>query len=68
MESIGAKMKIYLGEFDVVQVKFDGISINIGKQIHITIHVGDFPHNVQVGDKIPLYTEISDAIPRPTPE
>ena len=58
MESTKATMKIFLGEFRVVDVHLDGISIDLGKQVHITIHVGDFPHRVKTGDLIPLFTEV----------
>jgi hypothetical protein len=68
MEPIKDKVKIYLGEFKVVQVKLDGITIDLGRNIHITMHLGDFTHDIHPGDKLPLFTEIQHAIPRPTPE
>lgn len=67
MEPIEGTIKIYLGEFVVVDCKLDGITLNIGRNVHITIHVGDLPHKVKIGDKLPLFTEISYAYPRSTP-
>jgi len=43
----------------MVQSRFaGGITIDIGKGIYTTIHLGDIKHNVKEGDKLPLYTEI----------
>ena len=53
--------KIFLGDFEVVQVLLGGITINVGRNVHITIHVGDFPHNIKAGDRLPLFTEIDNA-------
>lgn len=61
MEPLTSKMRIYLGEFEVVQVKFDGVTVNIGKNVHITLHVGDFKHTTKPGDKIPFFTELEYA-------
>ncbi len=62
-------MKIFLGEFEVDQVGPLGtIGFSLGKKAHVTIHVGDFPHTVKVGDKIPLFTEIDYANARSTSE
>lgn len=58
-------VKIHLGDFPVVQVsQLGGIVIAIGKGIHNHSHLGDFPHDVKPGDKLPLYTEIPYALPR----
>lgn len=54
--------KIYIGEFPVVECKLGGITIDLGKHVFATIHLGDFPHNVKPGDKLPLFTEISHAV------
>jgi hypothetical protein len=55
-------MKIFLGEFEVDMVDpLGAIGFSLGKKAHITMHVGDFPHAVKVGDKIPLFTEIAYA-------
>ena len=58
MESAKAKMRIWLGDFTVVETKLDGITINIGRNVHLTMHVGDFQHKIKVGDTLPLFTEI----------
>lgn len=63
-----AKMKIYMGEFEVVQVKFDGITVNVGKKVHITLHLGDFKHTTKPGDKIPLFTEVEYDTPEQSPK
>jgi hypothetical protein len=62
----GPVTKIYMGVFPVVEVKLGAITINIGHQVHITIHLGDLPHNVKTGDRLPLFTEIGHAIPSQT--
>ena len=68
MEPTKTKMRIYLGEFEVVEVKsFGGIRIMLGPGTTITIHVGDFPHQVKLGDKLPLYTEMPYAQAVATP-
>ena len=62
MEPTPSKVKIYLGEFVVDHVDGLGaIGFSLGKKAHITMHVGDFPHAVKVGDRIPLFTEIAHA-------
>ena len=62
MEPVEAKMKIYLGEFKVVQADpLGAITLNIGRNVHVTIHLGDFPHTVKTGDTLPLYTEVPHA-------
>jgi hypothetical protein len=66
MESTQNKMKVYMGEFEVVQISnLGGITINIGKNVHITIHLGDFPHQIKTGDRLPLFTEVPYANTRP---
>lgn len=62
MEPTPSKVKIYLGEFEVDHVdNLGAIGFSLGKKAHITMHVGDFPHSVKVGDRIPLFTEIAYA-------
>lgn len=52
-------MKFFLGEYTVVQSRYaGGITIDLGKGVYTTIHLGDFQHDVKVGDKLPLFTEI----------
>lgn len=65
MESAKDKVKIWLGDFPVIEMKVGGITINIGKNVHLTFYVGDFPHKVKVGDKLALFTEIGNAITKP---
>jgi hypothetical protein len=60
MEPTETKVKIFLGEFVVDNVDALGaIGFSIGKKAHITMHVGDLKHMVKLGDKIPLFTEIT---------
>jgi hypothetical protein len=61
-----ARTKIILGDFRVVERKFDGVRIELGKQVTIWIHLGDFPHDTMPGDTIPLFTEIAYAPPKST--
>jgi len=68
MEPSQDKVKIYLGEFTVDHVdNLGAIGFSLGKKAHITMHVGDFQHAVKVGDKIPLFTEITHANSRQPP-
>lgn len=57
-------MKIFLGEYPVIENKMGAITINIatepGKNIFITIHV-PWPVPLRTGDKLPLYTELPEA-------
>lgn len=57
-------MRLFLGEFPVVENKRVGttqnITINWGNGVHITIHL-NLPCSIQAGDKLPLYTEVPDA-------
>jgi hypothetical protein len=61
MEPIKGPLKIYLGEFPVVQTKIGAITIDIGHKVYVTMHLGDFAHDVKCGDKLPLFTELHDA-------
>jgi hypothetical protein len=67
MEPTQGTLKVYLGEFTVVQVKLGAITLNIGKQVHVTIHLGDLPHEIKAGDTLPLFTELTHAHTRQTP-
>ena len=58
MEPVKAKMRVWLGDFPVVECKLDGITLNIGRNVHLTMHVGDFPHKIKPGEMLPLFTEI----------
>lgn len=54
--------KIYIGDYTVVECKLGGITLDLGKHVFVTIHLGDFSHNVKPGDKLPLFTEISHIV------
>lgn len=68
MEPIENKIKVYLGEFPVVEVKGDGdiITVNVGRNVHITMHLRGYKSNVKAGQTLPLFTEIPYADSRPT--
>jgi hypothetical protein len=57
-------MRFHLGNFPVVESKLGGITLNIGKNVHITIHSG-LPHSIPEGTLLPLFTEVPDAYLRP---
>lgn len=67
MEPTPNTLKIYLGEFYVVEVAKGRLTIDLGKNVHITIYLGDYDHTIKSGQKLPLYTEIPYANFRPTP-
>lgn len=50
--------KFFLGEYKVVEATGLGITICLGRGVHITIHIGDITHHIKPGDKLPLFTEI----------
>lgn len=52
------KMKLFIGEFQVEKADHLEIVLNIGGNVRIHIHPGDFEHLVKRGDKLPLYTEV----------
>lgn len=60
-------MKVYLGEYTVVDTRTD-ITIDLGKGVSVHVHTGDYKYDVRVGDKIPLFTEIPLALPLQTPK
>jgi len=52
-------MKIYCGEFPVVAVlPLGGIKVQMAAEFTITIWLGDFPHHVKEGDRLPMYFEV----------
>jgi len=62
-------MKVYLGRFKVIEVKpLGSITIDIGRNVTITVYVGDFPHLTKTGDIVPLFTELPYDIPQQTPK
>lgn len=62
MEPTGTEVKqrqlIFMAECRVVQVRGGDITINLGKNVHLTTHLGAFPHAVKEGDTLPLYTTV----------
>lgn len=52
------KQTIWMADVPVVEVKGGQITINIGNNVFLTIHAGEFPHTVKTGDTIPLYTQL----------
>lgn len=57
-------MKIFLGEFEVVECKpLSTILLHLGHNVVIHIHYLH-PHDLKPRDKLPLYTEIPDALAR----
>lgn len=65
MEPTQAQVKVFVGDFDVVQVSGQAITLHIGKHVHATIHLS-FEHAVKAGDTLPLFTEIPYANPGST--
>ena len=62
MEPTQAPLKIFVGDFEVVQVKGSAITLHLGKQVHATIHImGNIQHDIKEGDTLPLYTELAYA-------
>jgi hypothetical protein len=50
---------IWLGDYPVVDItKIGGIVIDLGKGVHVTIHIGTLPHTLVIGQTLPLFTEI----------
>jgi hypothetical protein len=62
MEPTAAPLKIFVGDFEVVQVTGMAITLHLGNSVHATIHL-PFEHNVTTGQTLPLYTELSYANP-----
>jgi hypothetical protein len=60
MESpTSTRVAIWLGDYPIVDItKIGGIVIDLGKGVHITIHIGTLPHNLALGQTLPLFTEI----------
>jgi hypothetical protein len=57
MEPTLAPLKIFVGDFEVVQVTGMAITLHLGNSVHATIHL-PFEHNVKSGDTLPLFTEL----------
>lgn len=58
------KTAIFLGDFEVVDVTEIYIKIHLTQGMVITVHPHNFPHATKVGDKLPLYTELTYAKPQ----
>jgi hypothetical protein len=65
MEPTQTPLKIFVGDFEVVQVKDMSITLHLGNSVHATIHL-PFEHNVKAGDTLPIFTELPYAIPGST--
>lgn len=63
MESVESALKqtIYLGDYEVIEITSLAISLHLGRGVRIHVHVADFPHATKLGDKLPLYTELTRA-------
>lgn len=53
-------MQIYLGDFEVVERKdsLGTVSILLGNNIYITMHILGLPVTIKPGQKIPLFTKV----------
>ena len=63
MEPAEAKvnyMQIFLGEYEVVDRKdsLGTVSIHLGNNVYITMHVLGLPVTAKPGTKLPLYTKL----------
>jgi hypothetical protein len=68
MEPAQAKVRMYLGVYEVIEILALGaIRVKLGPGTAVVIHMGDFPHLVKLGDRIPLYTEVPYAETISTP-
>jgi hypothetical protein len=65
MEPTPASLKIFVGDFEVVQVSGMAITLHLGKHVHATIYL-PFEHSVQPGDTLPLFTELPHAYTQST--
>ena len=55
-----AALKLYLGEFPIVENALGVVTINLGKNVHIHIPFHTIPNSLKPGDLLPLYTEVPD--------
>lgn len=62
MEPTNPPLKVFIGDFEVVQVSGLQITLHLGKHVHATIHL-PIEHTVKAGDTLPLYTELPYANP-----
>jgi hypothetical protein len=56
-----AALKLYLGEFPVIENKLGNCTVHLGKNVTITIPLQGVPNTLKPGDLLPLYTEVQDA-------
>lgn len=61
MEPTQAPMKVFVGDFEVVEVGLNTITINLGKHVFATIHLQGVEHQVKPGETLPFFTELSYA-------
>ena len=68
LEELNASLgpPILLGIYQVIETSPLGVVINIGRNVHITVHLGTFPHGTKAGDKVPLYTRLPLCLPSMT--
>jgi hypothetical protein len=57
MEPTQAPLKVFVGDFEVVEVSGLSITLHLGKHVHATIHL-PITHAVKAGDILPLFTEL----------
>jgi hypothetical protein len=48
---------VWMGNYPVIDVSGNAITMNLGSNVHITLHCAT-PTMVKVGDKLPLFTRI----------
>lgn len=60
------KQAIFLGDFEVVDIEPTRVQIHLGSGVAIWIYTHDFKHLTKLGDKLPLYTELTHALPSNT--
>lgn len=65
MEPTASSMKIFIGDFEIVDTGKSTITLNLGRHVFATIHI-PFEHTHKAGDTLPLFTEISYANPGQT--
>jgi len=53
------KVTVWIGEYEVVEVKGQVISVHLGRGVCAHFHmIAGITHGVKVGDKVPLLTEV----------
>jgi hypothetical protein len=65
MEPTQTPLKVFVGEFEVVQISGRSITVHLGNNVHATIHL-PLDHEVKTGDKLPFFTELMYAYPERT--